>query len=99
MWEYFLIDTLYCKEYTIPTCSMCKSISGLEEFTCVVIFTLCWKHFPRCMLFTQMVTQSWNLETGSTPESKPSVEEKKRESSRVGSVDGDDYLPRVGKTR
>ena len=98
MWKYFLIDTLYCKEYTIPTSSMCKSISGLEEFTCVVIFTLCWKHFPRCMLFTQMVTQSWNLETGLTPEGKPRVEGKKRERSRVGSVDGDNYLPRVGKT-
>lgn len=49
---------------------MCESISGLGEFTCVVIFTLCWKLFPRCMLFTQMVTLSWNSGTGLTPESK-----------------------------
>lgn len=49
---------------------MCESISGLGEFTCVVIFTLYWKLFPRCMLFTQMVTLSWNSGTGLTPESK-----------------------------
>ena len=39
-------------------------ISGLGVFTCVVIFTLCWKQSLRCMLFTSMVTWNWNLEIG-----------------------------------